>query len=111
MANNACSDVLMDLEQTIAARRMAAPDSSYVARLVASGRKKMAQKVAEEASEVAIAAVSEGKDALVSESADLLFHLLVLWSEAGIRLEDVCLELKRREGTSGLAEKASRGAD
>lgn len=96
------------LEATIAARRVADPDSSYVARLHARGLNKIAQKLGEEATECVIAALAEDKAALVGESADLLFHLLVLLSARGIPLADVLGELDRREGTSGIAEKASR---
>ena len=99
---------LQRLEQTIAARREASPDSSYVARLNAKGLTTIAQKVGEEATETVIAAVSGSKDELVSESADLLFHLLVLLNAKDISLERVMNELDRREGLSGLEEKASR---
>lgn len=92
----------------IQSRRGADPDSSYTARLFAAGRAKMAAKVGEEASETVIAAVSESPERLTSESADLLYHLLVLWADAGIAPADVLAELARREGQSGLAEKASR---
>ncbi|MCB2077513.1 MAG: phosphoribosyl-ATP diphosphatase [Novosphingobium sp.] len=96
------------LEATIAARRSADPESSYVAKLNAKGLKKISQKVGEEAVEAVIAAVSEDRDALVGEAADLLFHLLVLLSARDIPLADVLAELDRREGTSGIAEKAAR---
>lgn len=101
-------DVLEQLTSTIAARRQADPASSYVASLFAKGRSKIAQKVAEEGAELAIAAVSEGRDKIVSEAADVLFHLLVLLEQAEIGLDEVLAELKRREGLSGLDEKASR---
>jgi len=96
------------LEQTIAARRAASPDSSYVARLNAKGVPKMAQKLGEEATEAVIAAVSGSNEELVSESADLLFHLMVLLNAKGVSLDHVLAELDRREGLSGLEEKASR---
>ncbi len=96
------------LEQTIAARRAASPDSSYVARLNAKGVPKMAQKLGEEATEAVIAAVSGSNEELVSESADLLFHLMVLLNAKGVSLDHVLAELDRREGLSGLVEKASR---
>jgi phosphoribosyl-ATP pyrophosphohydrolase len=96
------------LEATIAARRAADPDSSYVARLNAKGLAKIAQKLGEEATETVIAALVEDDKALVGEAADLLFHLFVLLGHKGIALADVLAELERREGTSGIAEKASR---
>ncbi|GAB4146480.1 MAG: phosphoribosyl-ATP diphosphatase [Sphingomonadales bacterium] len=100
--------VLMRLYQTILARRQADPEQSYVARLSAKGRIKIAQKLGEEAVETALAAVAQGNDALVDESADLLFHLLLLWADAGIRPEQVYAKLAAREGVSGLSEKAAR---
>jgi phosphoribosyl-ATP pyrophosphohydrolase len=96
------------LEATIAARRGADPDSSYVAKLNAKGVGKIAQKLGEEAVETVIAALSEDREAVVGEAADLLFHLMVLLGAKGIPLVDVLAELDRREGLSGLAEKASR---
>lgn len=101
-------DTLSRLEQIIAARRAASPDASYVARLNAGGIAKIAQKLGEEATEAVIAALSGSADELVGESADLLFHLLVLLQAKGIPLADVLAELDRREGVSGLEEKASR---
>jgi phosphoribosyl-ATP pyrophosphohydrolase len=96
------------LEATIAARRAASPDESYVAKLNAKGLPKIAQKVGEEATEAVIAAVSGSNEELVGESADLLFHLLVLLNAKGVSLDHVLAELDRREGLSGLDEKASR---
>lgn len=101
-------DTLARLEAVIAARRAADPDSSYVARLNAKGLKKIAQKLGEEATETIIAALAEDREALVGEAADLLFHLLVLLGAKDVPLGDVLAELERREGTSGIAEKASR---
>lgn len=106
--NPPADHALARLETTIAARRAADPDSSYVARLHAKGLPKIAQKLGEEATECVIAALVEDRAALVGESADLLFHLLVLLSAKGVALEDVLAELDRREGVSGIAEKASR---
>lgn len=100
--------ILSRLQQTIAQRRHQEAQHSYIASLFAKGRKKIAQKVAEEASELAIAAVSEGKEQITAEAADLLFHLLILLEETGVSLEQVLAELERREGTSGLTEKANR---
>ncbi|MGL4313000.1 MAG: phosphoribosyl-ATP diphosphatase [Sphingomonas sp.] len=101
-------DILTALEATIASRRGADPDSSYVARLFTRGRAKIAQKLGEEAVETVIAALAEDKAALTSEAADLVFHLLVLLADAGLTLDDIRAELARREGVSGIAEKASR---
>ena len=104
-------DTLARLEATIAARSGADPDSSYVARLNAKGLGKIAQKLGEEATETVIAALTEDEKALVGESADLLFHLMVLLGAKGVPLSDVMAELDRREGTSGIAEKAARPKD
>ena len=101
-------DTLKRLEQVIAERRSASPDSSYVAKLNAKGLEKIAQKLGEEATETVIAALSGTREDLVSESADLLFHLLVLLDAKDISFADVMAELDRREGVSGLDEKASR---
>jgi len=101
-------DILDTLEATIRARKGADPASSYVAKLFGKGRAKIAQKVGEEATEVVIAAVSETPEALTGEAADLLFHLLVLLADAGLSLDDVRAELRRREGLSGIDEKAAR---
>jgi len=102
------SDTLSRLEQTIAARRAASPDESYVAKLNAKGVPKIAQKVGEEATEAVIAALSGSNEELVGESADLIFHLMVLLQAKGISFDHVLGELDRREGLSGLEEKASR---
>ena len=102
------SDTLAKLEKTIADRRLADPATSYVARLFASGRAKIAQKVGEEAVETVIAAMAGDTKGLVSESADLLFHLSILLADQGLRLADVLAELERREGVSGISEKAAR---
>ncbi len=104
------SGTLERLEATIAARRAADPDSSYVARLNARGLEKIAQKLGEEAVEAVIAAMAGDRKGLVGEAADLLFHLLVLLDRQGIPLSEVLTELDRREGVSGIAEKASREA-
>lgn len=100
--------VLEDLFQVIDARRGANPDESYTAKLLHEGRAAIVRKVGEEAVELTVAALSEGDDRMAAESADLLYHLLVLWAEAGLRPEDVWSELARRQGISGLDEKASR---
>jgi phosphoribosyl-ATP pyrophosphohydrolase len=96
------------LWQVIQSRRDGDPQSSYTARLFARGRAKIAQKLGEEAVEVVIEGVGENPAALVGESADLLYHLLVLWAAAGVSPADVAEELTRREGTSGIAEKRAR---
>ena len=102
------ADTLFRLESTIQARRSADPDSSYVARLTAKGRGKIAQKVGEEATETIIAALSGNAAHVTAEAADLVFHLMILLRDVGVTLDDVLAELDRREGVSGLAEKASR---
>jgi phosphoribosyl-ATP pyrophosphohydrolase len=101
-------DVLVRLETTIAERRGASPDSSYVASLFAKGREKIAQKVGEEATETVIAALSGDPAKLTGEAADLIFHLMVLLADGDVSLDVVLAELDRREGVSGLDEKASR---
>jgi phosphoribosyl-ATP pyrophosphohydrolase len=108
MANDAAVAVLDRLYATILARKGADPGSSHTARLFASGRAKIAQKVGEEAVETALAAVTETPDKVTAEAADLVYHLLILLAECGIRPEQVWAELARREGTSGIAEKAGR---
>jgi phosphoribosyl-ATP pyrophosphohydrolase len=101
-------DTLNRLETVIAERRGASADSSYVASLFAKGREKIAQKVGEEATETVIASLSGDSAKLTAEAADLLFHLLVLLAEGGVSVDDVLAELDRRDGVSGIAEKASR---
>ncbi len=101
-------DTLARLEQTIRARRGADAATSYVAKLSAKGRRKIAQKLGEEATETVIAALTEDKKALTGEAADLLFHLLVLLADCDVSLDAVLAELDAREGVSGIAEKASR---
>ena len=104
------ADVLDQLFAVIDARRDADPSSSYTAKLLAGGPTKIAKKINEEAAEVTIAALAEGKDAVTRESADLLYHVMVMWAAMGVRPEDVYGELARREGTSGIDEKNSRPA-
>ena len=86
-------------------------DKSYVASLFQKGRQKIAQKVGEEAVETVIAATANDRDGIVNESADLLFHLMVLWADSDVRPDNVYTELARREGLSGLDEKAARNQD
>ena len=100
--------ILARLYETIASRKGADPASSYTAKLFSKGTGKIAQKVGEEATETVIAALSEGPDAVKTESADLIYHLMVLWAETGVRPEEVWAELERREGVSGITEKAAR---
>src|SRR5215468_6079598 len=101
-------NVLQRLYATIAARKTADPGSSYTAKLLHQGRTRIAKKMGEEAVETAIAAVANDSDAVVAESADLLYHLLVLWADCGVEPDEVWRKLADREGTSGLVEKASR---
>ncbi len=96
------------LAATIEDRRNADPEQSYVAKLIGGGTEVIAKKVGEEAIETVLAAVSEDQDAVLRESADLVFHLMVLWANRGITLGDVATELARREGVSGLEEKNGR---
>ena len=100
--------VLERLFAVIGSRRGADPQSSYTARLFAEGRGKIASKTGEEAVEVIVAALGEGRERLAAESADLLYHLLVLWADAGLDPATVWAELAGREGLSGIAEKAAR---
>lgn len=99
---------LEELEARIAMRAAAAPEESYTAKLIARGMNKAAQKVGEEATEAVIAAVTGDRAELVKESADLLYHLLVVLKAADIPLAEVMAELDARTAQSGLAEKASR---
>ena len=99
---------LTRLETTLHERRNADPATSYVAKLHAKGIAKIAQKLGEEAVETVIAALGEDNAALTGEAADLVFHLLVLLDARGLSFADVLAELERREGVSGVAEKASR---
>jgi len=96
------------LYEVVKARKGADPDSSYTARLYAKGINKIAQKLGEEAVETVVAAVAEDNAHVVSESADLLYHLLVLWAAKDVAPADVWAELDRRFGTSGVAVKEAR---
>ena len=100
--------VLDRLYRTIESRRHADATTSHTARLFQKGTRKIAQKVGEEAVETVIEAIRGKRDRLVSESADLMYHLLVLWADARINPAEVWDELSRREGMSGIEEKASR---
>ena len=101
-------DVLDRLIARIVLNRSADPVTSYVAKMTAKGRAKIAQKVGEEAVETVIAAMENDRAALVGEATDLVFHLALLLVDAGLSFDDIRAELERREGVSGLAEKASR---
>ena len=92
----------------IESRKASDPSTSYSARLMAEGRLKCAKKLGEEAIETGLAAVAQDKTALANESADLLYHLLLLWAVCGLKPEDVYAALAAREGRSGLQEKAAR---
>lgn len=102
------SDVLTRLAQTIAARAGADPDSSHTARMLSKGPEKCAEKFGEEAIEAIIEAAKGNTQKLTYEAADVLYHLIVMLTARGIAWTDVLSELERREGTSGIAEKASR---
>jgi phosphoribosyl-ATP pyrophosphohydrolase len=102
-------DHMLDrLHAAILARRGADPASSYTAKLLARGTAKIAQKLGEETVEAVIEAVRRDRAGLIGESADLLYHLLVLWADAGIAPGEIWTELERREGISGIAEKQGR---
>src|SRR3954471_20633130 len=102
------SVVLDRLWSVVMSRRTANPAVSHSARLLSRGTAKVAQKFGEEAVECLIEAVAGNREALVGESADVLYHLIVLWVASGIQPDEVWAELKRREGISGIAEKAAR---
>ena len=102
---------LDDLLRVIASRSGGDPDASYTARLLARGTPEIARKLGEEAVETMIEALSGTPDGVAAESADLLYHLLVLWQDAGVDAEQVWSILEQRSGMSGLEEKASREQD
>jgi len=102
------ADILTRLQATIVARVGADPASSYTAKLLAGGPPLAAKKFGEEAVETALAAVMSDPDAIAAESADLIYHWLVLLTATGVSLDSVAEKLEAREGTSGIAEKASR---
>ena len=103
------TDTLSRLAATIAARKSADPSSSWTAQLLARGPEKCAEKFGEEAVEAIIEAVRGDRDRLTSEAADVLYHLLVMLAARDVALADVLAELDRREGVSGVTEKAARG--
>ncbi|MEL6841552.1 MAG: phosphoribosyl-ATP diphosphatase [Pseudomonadota bacterium] len=99
---------LDDLADLIASRKDADPDSSWTAKLLSQGPEKCAEKFGEEAIEAIVEAVKGDKERLTAETADVLYHLLVMLTSRGVTLDDVIAELGRRQGKSGIAEKASR---
>ena len=101
-------DFITTLESVIRSRQGADPTTSYTAKLFAAGRAKIAQKLGEEAVETVIASLGNDKTALVGEATDLMFHLLVLLADADLSLDDIRTEMRRREGVSGIDEKAAR---
>ncbi|MFH7812023.1 MULTISPECIES: phosphoribosyl-ATP diphosphatase [Acetobacter] len=108
LSNGADAFVLNRLYDVVQSRKNADPAVSHSARLLSRGTYKIAQKFGEEAVECLIEAVAGRTSLLVGESADVLYHLIVMWVNAGITPDEVWAELARREGTSGIAEKASR---
>jgi phosphoribosyl-ATP pyrophosphohydrolase len=108
LAAGVSSAVLDRLWSVVMSRRDADPTLSHSARLLSRGSAKVAQKFGEEAVECLIEATLGNHHALVAESADVLYHLIVMWVDAGVRPEEVWAELHRREGVSGIAEKAAR---
>lgn len=104
------TDAISRLAATIEARKTASPDTSWTAKLLAAGPEKAAEKFGEEAVEAVIEAVRGDRARLTAEAADVVFHLLVMLAARDVSLEDVLDELERREGVSGLEEKAARRA-
>lgn len=102
-------EVIHRIQETLEARKNAAPDASYVSSLYAKGTDAICKKVAEEAAEVIMAAKDGDRLHLVRETCDLWFHSMVLLSHFGIGVDDIMVEFRRREGISGIDEKASRG--
>jgi phosphoribosyl-ATP pyrophosphohydrolase len=102
------AEILERMFSVIESRKGGDPGASYTAKLLAEGKQKIAKKLGEEATETVIAAAAGTPGEVARESADLLYHLLVLWAATGVKPADVWTELARREGTSGLAEKAAR---
>lgn len=100
--------ILHDLAATIEARKGTDPESSWTAKLLAKGPEKCAEKFGEEAIEAIIEAAKGDRDKLTAEAADVLYHLLVMLVASDVTLDDVLAELARRQGVSGIAEKAAR---
>jgi phosphoribosyl-ATP pyrophosphohydrolase len=107
-SGSASEHVLDRLYVVIDSRKGADPNTSYTARLFSRGRQQIAKKLGEEAVEALIEGIRGDKPKLVGESADMLYHLLTLWAATGVKPRAVWAELARREGLSGIAEKASR---
>lgn len=103
-------DILARLEETLASRRGADPSSSYTAKLFAKGPDSILKKIGEESAELIMAAKDGVAENIVYESADLMYHIMVLLTFCDLSIEDVLQELRRREGTSGIAEKNARTA-
>ncbi|WP_164657966.1 phosphoribosyl-ATP diphosphatase [Tropicibacter sp. Alg240-R139] len=103
--------ILHDLADIIESRKGAEPDNSWTAKLLAKGPEKCAEKFGEEAIEAIIAAAKDDRENLTYEAADVLYHLLVMLAARDVPLDDVLNELARRQGLSGIAEKAARNAD
>jgi phosphoribosyl-ATP pyrophosphohydrolase len=99
------------LYEIISSRKGGDPTQSYTAKLLSQGELQCAKKMGEEAIETVLAATGQDKGALAAESADLLYHLMVLWAACGVKPEDVYAALASREGQSGIAEKASRNKE
>lgn len=102
------NDIIQRLTEALEARKGADPQTSYVAKLYSKGMNGILKKVGEEAAETIIAAKDGSQEDLIYETADLWFHTMVMLAQAGLSAEDVLNELARREGLSGIAEKASR---
>ncbi|WP_417249885.1 phosphoribosyl-ATP diphosphatase [Celeribacter sp.] len=102
------SDILKELAATIEARKSADPESSWTAKLLSKGPEKCAEKFGEEAVEAIIACAKDDRENLTYEAADVLYHLTVMLASRDVALDDVLTELARRQGVSGIAEKAAR---
>jgi phosphoribosyl-ATP pyrophosphohydrolase len=102
------TEILQRLTETLEARKQASPESSYVAKLFGKGEDAILKKIGEEATELILASKGGDKSHLVYETADLWFHCMVLLAQHGLSADDVLSELARREGLSGIEEKASR---
>jgi len=104
------TDILERLADTIEARKGGDPEASYVSRLLAHGEDAILKKIGEEATETVMAGKDGDKLRIVGETADLWFHCIIMLAHYGLRPSDVLYELRRREGISGIDEKAARGA-
>ena len=112
MANGNLDGRILDrLYQVADSRRNADPSSSYTAKLLGRGKRRIARKVGEEAVEVVVAALAQPPEDVIAESVDLLYHLTVLWVSLGLKPADIWAEMARREGLSGLTVKALRAKD